>query len=331
LTIAESKGGFYIVDDPSRPIRLFDKTGKFVGTRGSIGRGPNEILSVMRIAADYDAEKVYALSRTGTTLIALDADGRMIARNDSVGAAYISRFGDRLLLFNSDAGYKTLPTVGESVDYLNVFSSDLRHESTVTVPWDGSNMITVRTEEGSIVGMRFGGFVSNNGERLLVKRGRNDTVYLYKNQPALEPEYRLEMGRYSPPAEFIDAADTYMTPAPIEEWQKYYAVGQMYEADKYIVANLHNGLGSDGYVVFDRATAVGGGFSTEGPDGAPGLFIDGVKFAPMFVRDNRLVGYVNALDLVDGAESITRPDLKELAASLKEESNPVIVVVTLKK
>jgi hypothetical protein len=71
-------------------------------------------------------------------------------------------------------------------------------------------------------------------------------------------------------------------------------------------------------------------FSALGPDGANGVFVDGIRVSPMYVRDNRLVGVIQARDIVDAADRLTRPDLKELASSFKEESNPVIVVVELK-
>jgi hypothetical protein len=39
---------------------------------------------------------------------------------------------------------------------------------------------------------------------------------------------------------------------------------------------------------------------------------------------------MQALSIVDAADRLTRPDMKELAAGLREDSNPVIVVVELK-
>ncbi len=84
------------------------------------------------------------------------------------------------------------------------------------------------------------------------------------------------------------------------------------------------------YLVFDRREGFGG-FSAVGPDGGAGLFVGGLAFTPMYIRDNRLVGYMQALDIVDNADAITNPDLKALAATLREDSNPVIVVATLKK
>jgi hypothetical protein len=40
---------------------------------------------------------------------------------------------------------------------------------------------------------------------------------------------------------------------------------------------------------------------------------------------------MQAIDIADNANSITNPDLKILATALKEDSNPLIVVATLKK
>jgi hypothetical protein len=82
--------------------------------------------------------------------------------------------------------------------------------------------------------------------------------------------------------------------------------------------------------LFDRREDYAG-FTTLGPDGSEGLFLDGVRFQPAYIRDNQLVGYMSALDIVDNAESITNPDLKALAATLKEDNNPVIITAKLKK
>jgi hypothetical protein len=59
------------------------------------------------------------------------------------------------------------------------------------------------------------------------------------------------------------------------------------------------------------------------------LFLAGIAFKPMYIRDNRLVGCLQAFDIVENADRVTIPRLKELAATLKEESNPVIVIVRL--
>jgi hypothetical protein len=93
---------------------------------------------------------------------------------------------------------------------------------------------------------------------------------------------------------------------------------------------VRNGESSTAQLVIDRDDP-SKGFSAVGPDDRQGLFVGGMAFAPLYMRDNRLVGCMQALDLVDNAERITDPDLKRVAAGLKEDSNPVIVVATLKR
>jgi hypothetical protein len=45
----------------------------------------------------------------------------------------------------------------------------------------------------------------------------------------------------------------------------------------------------------------------------------------------KLTKYIQAFDIVDNHDAITNPDLKALAATLKEDSNPVIGIAKLKK
>ncbi len=84
------------------------------------------------------------------------------------------------------------------------------------------------------------------------------------------------------------------------------------------------------HIILDKRDP-SGGFAAVGPDGKPGLFLDGIAFSPQYIRDNRLVGYIRALDIADNRDAITNPKLKALAATLKEDSNPVIVVARLNK
>jgi hypothetical protein len=107
-----------------------------------------------------------------------------------------------------------------------------------------------------------------------------------------------------------------------------YAVGNIYEGDRYILT-IGKYPPSAKPLLFDRKEDYAG-LSALGPEGNEGLFLDGIQFTPMYIRDNQLVGYMQAFDIVDNVEHITDPDLKALAATLPENDNPVIVVVKLK-
>jgi hypothetical protein len=329
--LQESKNGFYICEGFMTPVQHFDREGKFVSLIGRIGRGPGETSYILKMAVDYGSGNVY-IDGSNRNFVACDAAGRMFARNDSVTNSYDMLFNNGRLISLISIPLRAWDNDAERVPFLDVFSNDLKHEKSI----DGDNFGSGDYHFTDLRSGAFGSgsvpFMTDNGERLLVRQSRNDTVYHYDGG-ALNPAYFLNLGRYSLPAE------GYGIDPSVEMSDKFYSVDKLWEGDRYVVVSADNyrrlpsGERIPGRrLVFDRADSSGGGFSAVGgPDGGPGLFLDGIRFVAMSVRDNRLVGVMQALEIVDGADRITRPDLKELAASLKEDSNPVIVIATLKR
>ena len=56
----------------------------------------------------------------------------------------------------------------------------------------------------------------------------------------------------------------------------------------------------------------------------------GTPFLPSVVKDGKMYQLVNAIDFIEMAEKSTSAKMKEVAAQLTEDSNPVVVEVTLK-
>jgi hypothetical protein len=235
--------------------------------------------------------------------------------------------------FGSDPDFKS--SVGTIVALLEVYSPYLLLERTVDVVDKGSGMmvssfVSDDGRQGVMVDVGGRSILSDNGNSLLVKEARNDTLFHYRDG-ALEPGLLLDLGNYRVPA---DAFGTNSATKPGNS----YTVTNVWEGDRYIFASAY-GLEKRGAVrlVFDRREISSGrgpepgGFSSVGPEGSPGLFLGGVAFTPSYIRNNQLVGYMQALDIVDAAaaESITAPSLQTLAATLREDSNPVIVIVEL--
>ena len=336
--IAETKSGFYIAGDSRQPVKLFDRSGKFVATRGSIGRGPNEYLNVFAVVADYDSDRVWVVSQS--SLVAFDADGALVARNDSVtslgqGAAWfdgrLMLMRDPPLVFDIDKGPGSAPAPDSLATLVDLFAPDLSRYDGIEVRAKGMNIVLTYDTVGEGVGnfrlYSNANIISDNGENLLIKEGRCDTVFRYLSGGTLQPAFRLDVGRYGVPVE------AYLSFNPGVDMERYYMVTQLLNAPRYTFVSGYRGYGSSTeYLVFDGDDPAGG-FSATGPEGEPGLFLGGVEFRPVYIRDNRLVGYMQALDIADDAESdvITDPQLKALAPKLKEDSNPVIVVAELKK
>lgn len=306
--MAESKSGFYITDltnYPNNAVRFFDRAGRFVAVKGSIGRGPEEYMGVSHMTVDHDGDVVYVSSGAG--FVAYDAEGRMVARNDSIRGSQAEFFDNRLIHINYPSG---APDEGERFTLIDIFADDLRPEGKIEVPSKGTVAFPIGFQA-----------MTSNGKDLSIKEELSDTVFYYRNGGRLEPAFTMGMGRYAFPREMFDFALA-------ERWDEFYRVIYIYKGDRQIVAKLQNGLNGDiCYAVLGRGE---GGFMAVGEDGEVGLFLDGVRFTPMYVRDNRLVGYFQALDVVDNAAGITNSSLRALAGTLREDSNPVIVVVELK-
>ena len=168
--------------------------------------------------------------------------------------------------------------------------------------------------------------LSANGTSLLMKEGLSDTVFHYLPGGVLKPALVLYHGRYAPPPE------AFVT-NPKVDWDRYYVTTEILHDGEHTFLTVHNGFpGSPGslgfaFLVLDEGE---GGFSATGPDGTRGLYLNGIRFFTRHLRDGRLTGYMQALDIVDNRHAITHPGLATLAATLTEDSNPVIVVARLK-
>lgn len=334
VTIAESKNRFYVADKTDFPVKVFDRDGKFIATRGRIGRGPDEFLSVNYMVTDWENENIYLSVYNGTAMYpvkAYGADGDIFARNDSIPRGKFACFDGKVFLFNAPRGEQESDV---TFTFMERYSPELRRETVLDVANKGSgDVVMVTTTDGqpinattlnisniSVIDMA-PVIVSGNGASLLAKQGRSDTVYHYIDG-ALKPVWRLDFGNYAIPDETFGLHTN-----SIASWDNRYAIENIYEGDRYILVTQRLGAGR---LLFDRRENYAG-FSAIGPNGYEGLFLGGVKFNPMYIRYNRLVGYMQAIDIVDNAASITNPDLKTLAATLREDSNPVIVVAKLKE
>lgn len=322
-SIDETANRFYVSDNATEPIRVFDKTGKFVGTRGVIGRGPDEFAIIGAMTADYSQDNIYMSGYMGgSVVVGADTSGRIFARLDSADNRQISFHDGKLFLLRDTPS--RLVKMGETITLFDIYSSGLDREISVEVPFIGNSTGMIGSQDTGFFGRVMGHFLSNNDDRLLVKRGRNDTVFVFFDG-MLEPAYKFDLGKYTPPAEMFEGLTRQ------EQWESYYSMDGMYEGDSYVIIRARGGMfGEVKYLVFDRGY-LSDGFLAVGPDGTPGIFIDGIAFTPMYVRDNRLVGYMQAIDILDNASTITDPELKNLTTTMKEDSNPVIVIAKFKK
>ena len=304
------EGGFYIADFKAMsPVQQFDAQGRFVGTVGRIGRGPGETSFIVSISPNPETGDIYV---DGTSdVVGLDAAGNEFARVNGFISWGMMWYRDRLLTLPVLPPWEEEVYARDTIPFIDMYDRELKLVGSIYGPNVGPS-VTMRGES-------FPPVCSDNGERLLVKQGRGDTLYHY-NAGTITPVYALHMGRFAPTG-------------PDAEWtDRNFLVDNVWEGERWLLFSINNGAEEGrkpGRLVFDRRDLAAGGFSTLGPEHEQGLFLDGVKFSPAYIRGNRLVGYMQAFDIVDNAGRITDRRLKEIASTLREDSNPVIVAVEL--
>ncbi|MDR2894044.1 MAG: hypothetical protein LBU97_01110, partial [Alistipes sp.] len=276
------------------------------------------------VAVEYETDNLYA--RSGGTVIAYNAEGRMLTRNDSIPAWSTAFVDGRLVALRQrhDVFVTDDTEPGSRVTLLDIFSPDLRPEGRVETLDKGTPM---RFSPEGFTMLLTEGFLSDNGESLVVKELMCDTAFYYRADGALESAYILDLGRHATPA------GAFGENATVAWSDDFHRVDNIREGSRYLFVETMSGTPMRrSFIVLDREDPAAG-FMSVGPDGEAGMFLGGVKFTPSYIRDNQLVGYMQALDIVDAVatKSITNPDLQALATTLREDSNPVIVVATLNK
>jgi hypothetical protein len=281
-------------------------------------------------AVDGVRDNVYI--KGGTRILAYDTEGNLIARTDSIANEGLVTAGkivwrdDELFVLSGSSSGEPLHN-GKRILF-KIFTSDIKQEAVIEVADKGSTESIVLPFAGTTIEMYpESGVVYDNGKSLYVKEILSDTVFVVGGDRMLVPAYRIDVGRHFIPAEAYG-------PSPELFWNNaYHMIVDIQAGDRYLILQIAT-LGDESflseYLILDRDNPTEG-FTATGPEGQSGLFFDGIEFKPCYIRDNRLVGYIQAIDIVDNASGITNPDLKALAATLKEDSNPVIVSATLKK
>ncbi len=65
----ESESKFYISDGVRNPVKIFDKNGRFLSSRGTIGRGPDELPFISNFAVDHRRDNIYLFAASAGVII----------------------------------------------------------------------------------------------------------------------------------------------------------------------------------------------------------------------------------------------------------------------
>lgn len=323
---------FYLSSRLEMNIEIFSSAGKYVGTIERQGRGPGEYLGVNGFFIYADAGK------TGIGVIDIydkvqvyDSAGIFV--RTLPGANYMEYAGNgRYLGISDEHDNETEPRIEEL--FVTDTSGNILYESEL---WNiYKRKVDVAPLGGEITLIKDGALYTAAGS-IRIADSSMDTIYTVNEDFSLIPEYVFDYGKYIDMKEKVyNMSDIIHTDTrKIMETEPFLLFWldlpkksfRMYKSSDELIPRYITAL-----FVYDKAEKrlyalrqdrdMSIGFTND-LDG-------GGTFSPMFVTDDKMYEIVDAIAFMERAEASGSAGMKQIAAQLTENSNPVIVEVTLK-
>ena len=338
---------FYLAAERrSSSVAVFDLQGNYVKSIGNMGRGPGEYTWIGDMF--LQSENTIAVV-DNKKMVSYSVDGKWV--NDFLFEnlkGVESLITSVVALCNADEknyyiiGSKGKDGVEECLfvcDTLNgVIASDIigiQHKIERQIPISGmGQMITANIMVPSHI-YTVGGIVK-------VFNGAADTIYTITKENRKSVEYVVDYGKY---ASMLNEAKS---EGNAFKFDFRVAANDIIETNSIILLKVHGNLQSipafatvsaDGLplrtcaILFDKSTKEILALSYSPKYSLIGFYNDidgGMPFMPSFIKDNAMYAVVDAVKFIACAASSSSVKMKEIAATLTEESNPVLIKVELK-
>jgi len=305
---------------------IFKRNGYFLKKIGKVGRGPNEYSSA-RSGYYFPGDSLLFFndpSRRG--LISYSIKGSFM-KNSMLNRDFlmIRSISDSLF-----AGYRAF-IQGDS-DW-NTLIVNCKGDSVSSIPnkyhFEGNSNMYFNHE---VVMYYF-------NCTLHIKEMYSDTIFSFNDKGIHTPKYILELGNLN-------------IPQDIRNWdferfrnsigRDFFFVNEIYETDKYLVFKYNHDNKRNNLMIFNKQTGEIDNFPENERSGGINNDVDGgPNFIPEHNDNNIFLQKINAFELKTHVESEAfknstpkypekKKELEELAATLDENDNPVLMLVKLK-
>ena len=149
-----------------------------------------------------------------------------------------------------------------------------------------------------------------------------DTLFTLDQAAQMHPKYLVNYGEFKPGFywnAFLLESDKFITGRALFNFRQYPNIDKNYRFT---------------YFIYDKQSGTTRGMKYDEELKSAGFVNDldanGIAFYPKALANGKMYQLVDAIQFLDIAEKSSSQKMKEVAATLTEESNPVLVVVTLK-
>lgn len=333
------KGFFYLMEQ-NRSIIIHDNDGKYFNKINKLGRGPQEYDTTFTVDIDLKTGNISVLASNKIIEYSLDGDFKKVVNyrdSDFLSKHYIIGF------IKSDLNYYLLSTINDRSQHSGfLIDSTARLLLSVEYPQEDYEKVTTYSALLSIMDPMI--FRHKNAVR--IKNGLNKYILTINEDNSIDTAYIFNFGKYAPD---ILKRDHFRSHAPFI-WNKFW----IFESDQYLFMTFHTGSlsekpakmfkkgGAKGEYIYNFECSI---FNKKTGDfqfilqpeinqlGFVEDFEGGPAVWPKYVSsDGYMITYMYAHEFKAHAETHKVSDkFKNIADSIKDTDNPVMVRVKLKK
>lgn len=301
----------------------FKSNGDFVSSIGSFGNSNNEFTNIQTIMIDQSVSQLIVVDYNRFVYYTLDGDFIRVAEvksNSLTFNGYCSGDNNCIYLRNP-----SLLDESQGADLLVKVDSMGRAMNRASLPravldQPGTPMGTIKVTKGASL-------FSSSGNLYLYMR--NDS--LYRVSPldlSLDAEFFIDFGKYATNqrvgATLWSRDNLLFITEEFVALTALFTYGSFPDIDRrYTRSNF----------IYDRKNGTTKALKYNDTYGFAGFTNDldgGMPFYPTYMNDGKMYRLVDAVDFIEFAQMVNSTRMKEVASKLTDDSNPVLVVVTLK-
>ena len=334
-------GKYLYIYNANRPqsVLIFDQNGKYISQINKSGRGPGEYLSTSDFSLESDLVEQYACLFDNYKILVYEDDGKCVRELDmqdvlseNLDLNKSSFSGIYRGVYLNEGRYAVLCTGKREPDKKRSFSS-----SRLLVVDTLCNILKDENLENKF-NLNYGLFIHSYKGNLRLSKGLPaDTIVFYDNNLKELSQITFDYSNsHGVKDEFITGI--------LHRWNIESDSFMLFQLDGRLKAMpkvFSKGWRTDGwhkdrvtcFLVLDKASNKMCALPYNYEFNAHGFKNDidgGAPFVPLRVVGNKMYQAVNAMKFIEYATKSNSSKMKEIAATLTEESNPVLVVATLK-
>jgi len=305
---------------------LFDIYGQFIDSIGNKGKGPDEFLYAHDGYFSPINNHIYIQRSSNGSLLEYSLSGDLVQEIKRPKNGFLNTRPISSELF---VGYRSNVT-GDSKWNFMIFNKQ-------------GDSISVIPNQHHFIAKNYTSFIDEcifyyYDKKLYFKEQYNDTIYRFKQDGDYLSQHVLNTGKYKVPSDIkADGKvfnDTY--------FNDYFAINNIIECSTYLIINyLHNNMNN--ILICNKHNGQIDNFQSS--EKSIGIFNDwdgGMNLLPTNSHENTVIQIINSFELKTHVASITfknstpkypekKKALEELANSLDENDNPVLMLVKLKE